>query len=139
MAERRREGARGENYAFKQLFFWKQKVKHMNPHQNHIAERRYRSMYHFGLAIPNPKAMKIPAAKATADKKRDKLKSLPAWIENLEFAPKAQKTNSNTFRNIDGIMPLEHSELAEHLQTCGRDVFRGDNVNGDENCQTVFF
>ena len=61
---------------------WKQKGETLlTSHQDHIADRRYLSMCHYGMvhtSIRLPKAMKIPAPRAAEDRE---LSSLPAWSE----------------------------------------------------------
>ena len=62
--------------------YWKQESETLlTSHQDHIADRRYLSMCHYGLVrtpIRFPKAMKIPAPRAAQDRE---LGSLPAWSE----------------------------------------------------------
>ena len=51
-------------------------------HQDHIARKRENSLQHYNLVhkfIPMPQAMRIPAAKATVDKEREKLEKFSAW------------------------------------------------------------
>ena len=53
-------------------------------HEDHIAqrERGINSLSHYNLGhkfIPMPQAMKIPEAKAAADKEWEKLEKIPAW------------------------------------------------------------
>ena len=51
-------------------------------HQDHIAEEGENSLQHCNLVhkfIPMPQAMKIPAAKAAADKEWEKLEKISAW------------------------------------------------------------
>ena len=51
-------------------------------HDDHIAGKGDNSLQHYNLVhkfIPVPLAMKIPAAKAAADKEWEKLEKIPAW------------------------------------------------------------
>ena len=53
-----------------------------NHHEDHIVGKRDNSLQHYHLEhkfIPVPHAMKIPAAKAAADKEWEKLEKIPAW------------------------------------------------------------
>ena len=54
------------------------------PHHNedHIAGKGENSLQHYNLVhkfIPMPQAMRIPAAKAAADKEWEKLEKISAW------------------------------------------------------------
>ena len=51
-------------------------------HEDHTAGKGDNSLQHYNLVhkfIPVPQAMKIPAAKAAADKEWEKLEKIPAW------------------------------------------------------------
>ena len=51
-------------------------------HEDHIAGKEDNSLLHYNLVhkfIPMPQAMKIPAAKAAADKEWEKLEKISAW------------------------------------------------------------
>ena len=53
-----------------------------NYHEDHIAGKGENSLQHYNLVykfIPMPQAMKIPAAKAAADKEWEKLEKISAW------------------------------------------------------------
>ena len=53
-----------------------------NYHEDHVAGKGDKSVQHNKLVhkfIPMPQAMKIPAAKAAADKEWEKLEKIPAW------------------------------------------------------------
>ena len=53
-----------------------------NHHEDHIAGKGENSLQHYNLVhkfIPMPQAMKIPAAKATADKEWENLGKIPPW------------------------------------------------------------
>ena len=53
-----------------------------NHHEDHIAGKGENSLQHYNLVhkfIPMPQAMKIPAAKAAADKEWEKLEKISAW------------------------------------------------------------
>ena len=51
-------------------------------HEDYFAGKRHNSLQHFNLVhkfIPEPQAMKIPAAKAAVCKEWEKLETIPAW------------------------------------------------------------
>ena len=51
-------------------------------HEDHSAGRGNNSLQHYNLVhkfIPLPQAMKIPAAKAAADKEWEKIEKISAW------------------------------------------------------------
>ena len=53
-----------------------------NHHEDHIAGKGDHSLQHCNLVhkfVPMPQAMKIPAAKAAADKEWEKLEKFSAW------------------------------------------------------------
>ena len=53
-----------------------------NYHQDHFTRKGDNSLQHYNLVhkyIPMPQAMKIPAAKAAADKEWQKLEKISAW------------------------------------------------------------
>ena len=53
-----------------------------NYHEDYISGKGHNSLQHYNLVhkfIPMPQAMKIPAAKAAADKEWEKLEKNPAW------------------------------------------------------------
>ena len=52
-----------------------------NYHEDHIAGRVDISLQHYNLVhnFPMPQAMKIPAAKAAADKEWEKMEKISAW------------------------------------------------------------
>ena len=68
----------------------RQRVKPSPPknHEDHIAGKGYTSMTYYHLVhkfVPMPQAMKIPDAKAAADKEWKKLETIPAWqVEKVE-------------------------------------------------------
>ena len=52
-------------------------------HEDHVAGKGNNSVQHYNLGhkfIPMPQAMKIPAAKAAADKEWEKLEKISAWV-----------------------------------------------------------
>ena len=64
-------------------------------HEDHIAEKGIKSLNHYKLMhkfIHMPQAMKIPDAKAAADKQSEKLQNIPAWqLSTKEVIQEAQK------------------------------------------------
>ena len=89
---------------------WKRMAKHfLNSHQDHVAERGFRSVYHNGLVrtpIPIPETMKIPATRGAFDKEWDKLKKV-AGVERIQSTRSSKQKYARTFRNVDGLMLLE--------------------------------
>ena len=73
-------------------------------HEDHIAGKRQNSISHYNLVhkfIPMPQVMKIPDAKAAADKEWKKLETIPAWqLEKVrskkEVIKEAQKQKKKT-------------------------------------------
>ena len=105
----------------------------MQSHQDHIAKKGNRSPFPYALVhtpVSIPEAMKIPAAKAAADKERDKLKNLQAWDESkvrdkVNVIREAQgKKTSVHFVMLMNLCRLENSELAGHTH----------KITEDESC-----
>ena len=70
-------------------------------HEDHIAGKGYNSMAHNHLVhkfIPMPLAMKIPDAKAAADKEWKKHETIPAWV----ILEALRDKKNSPLRYIDG-------------------------------------
>ena len=104
-------------------------------------------MHHDGLvhtSVPMPRAVKIPVAKAVADKQWDKLQNPPVWDESkvrdkADVIREAQskKTSFVHFATLVDLCHLKHSELAAHSEKYrGRVVLRGENGD-DAGCTAV--
>ena len=117
-------------------------------HEDHIAGKGNNSLQHYNLVhkfIPMPQAIKIPAAKAAADKEWEKLEKISAW--NLtkvrskkevidEVRTKGAKVH---FASLMDIRHLKNAELeAKHQKYKGRVVLRGDIVKDDSGSYAVF-
>ena len=99
----------------------------------------------FTKFIPMPQAMKIPAAKAAADKEWEKLEKISAW--NLTKVKRKKKvidearTSGATvhFASLMDICHLKNAELeAKHPKYKGRVVLRGYIVKDDSGSYAVF-
>ena len=109
-----------------------------NYHEDHIAGRGDNSLQHYNLVyifLPMPQAMKIPAAKAAADKEWEKLEKISAWNltkvrSKKEVIEEARASGTTVhFASVMDICHLKNSELeAKHQKYKGRVVLRGDIV-----------
>ena len=105
-----------------------------NHQEDHIAGEGNNSLQHYNLVhkfIPMPQAMKIPAAKAAADKEWEKLEKIPAWD--------LTKVRSKKEASLMDLCHLKNAELeAKHQKYKGRVVLRGDTVKDDSGSYAVF-
>ena len=95
-----------------------------NHHEDHSAGKGDNSLQHYNLVqkfIPTPQAMKIPAAKAAADKEWEKLEKISAWnLTNVrnksEVIDKARTSGAKVhFASLLDICHLKNAELeAKH-------------------------
>ena len=107
-------------------------------HEDHIAGKGDKSLQHYNLVhkfIPMPQAMKIPAAKAAADKEWEKLEKIPAWNltkvrSKKEVIGEARTSGAKVhFASLMDMCHLKNAELdAKHQKYKGRIVLRGDIV-----------
>ena len=88
--------------------------------------------------IPMPQAMKIPAAKAVADKEWEKLEKILAWdvtkFKNIsEMIDEARNKCAQVhFASLMDICHKKNAELkTKHQKYKGRVVLRGDSVKDD--------
>ena len=89
--------------------------------------------------VPIPKAKKIPAAKAAADKEWDKLNNLSA-IKSLRQGRRnsrsSQQKDSSALRDVDVLLPLEASGSWQNTNKSTKDekgqCHRG-RVSSDSN------
>ena len=119
-----------------------------NHHEEHIAGKGDNSLQHYNLVhkfIPKPQAMKIPAAKAAADKEWEKLEKIPAWNltkvrSKSEVIDEARTSGATVhFASLMDICHLKNAELeAKHQKYKGRVVLRGDIVKDDSGSYAVF-
>ena len=117
-------------------------------HKDHIAGRGENSLQHYNLVhkfIPMPQAVKIPAAKATVDKEREKLEKISAWnltkVRSKKQVIDEARTSGATvhFASLMDICHLKNAELeAKHQKYKGRVVLRGDIVKDDSGSYAVF-
>ena len=90
-----------------------------------------------------PKAMKIPAAKAVADKEWENLEKISAWNltkvrSKKEVIDEARGAKVH-FASLMDICHLKNAELeAKHQKYKGRVVLRGDIVKDDSGAYAVF-
>ena len=119
-----------------------------NHHEDHIAGKGNNSLQHYNLVhifILMPQAMKIPAAKAAADKEWEKLEKFSAWnLTNVrnkkdvidEVRTKGVKVH---FATLMDICHLKNAELeTKHQKYKGRVVLRLDIVKDDSGSYAVF-
>ena len=107
-------------------------------HGDHIAGEGDNSLQHYNLVhkfIPMLQAMKIPAAKAAADKEWEKLEKISAWnltkVRSKKEVIDPARTSGATvhFASLMNICHLKNAELeAKHQKYKGRVVLRGDIV-----------
>ena len=119
-----------------------------NHQEDHIAEEGNNSLQHYNLVhkfIPMPQAMKIPAAKAAADKEWEKLEKIPAWdltkVRSKKEVIDEARTKGATvhFASLMDLCHLKNAELeAKHQKYNGRVVLRGDTVKDDSGSYAVF-
>ena len=120
-----------------------------NHHEDHIAGKGRNSLQHYNLVhkfIPVPQAIKIPAAKAAADKEREKLEKFCAWnLTKVRRSKKEVIDEARTsvakvhFASLMDICHLKNAELeGKHRKYKGRVVFRGDMVKDDSGSYAVF-
>ena len=105
-----------------------------NYHEDHIAGKGDNSLQHYNLIhkfIPMPQGLKIPAAKAAADKEWEKLEKISAW--NLTKVRKQERGDYEArtsgakvhFASPMDICHLKNAELeAKHQKYKGRVVLR---------------
>ena len=92
-----------------------------------------------------PQAMKIPAAKAAADKEWEKLARISVWNltkvrSKKEVIDEARTTGAKVhFASLMDICHLQNAELeAKHQKYKGRVVLRGDIVKDDSGSYALF-
>ena len=117
-------------------------------HEDHIAGKGENSLQHYILVhkfIPMPQAMKIPAAKAAADKEWEKLEKISAWnltkVKSKKEVIDEARTSGATvhFASLMDICHLKNAELeAKHQKYKGRVVLRGDIVKDNSGSYAVF-
>ena len=117
-------------------------------HEDHIAGKGDTSLQHYNLVhkfIPMPQAMKIPAAKAAADKEWENLEKISAW--NLTKVRSKKEVNDEAwtsgakvhFASLMDMCHLKNAELeAKHQKYKGRVVLRDDIVKDDSGSYAVF-
>ena len=111
-------------------------------HQDHIAGKGENSLQHYNLVhkfIPMPQALKIPAAKAAADKEWEKLEKISAWnlteVRSKKEVIDEAKTSGATvhFASLMDICHLKNAELeAKHQK------YKGRVVKDDSGSYAVF-
>ena len=119
-----------------------------NHHEDHIAGKGDTSLQHDNLVhkfIPMPQAMKIPAAKAAADKEWEELEKFSAWNLTKVRSKKQVIDEARTkgakvhFASPMDICHLKNAELeTKHQKYKGRVVLRGDIVTNDSGSYAVF-
>ena len=119
-----------------------------NYHEDHIAGKGNNSLQHYKLVhkfIPMPQAMKIPAAKAAADKEWEKLEKISVWNltkvrSKKEVIDEARTTGAKVhFASCMDVCHLKNAELeAKHQKYKGRVVLRRDIVKDDSGSYAVF-
>ena len=119
-----------------------------NCHEDHIAGKGHNSPQQYNLVhkfIPMPQAMKIPAAKAAAEKEWEKLENILAWDltkvrSKSEVIDEARTSGATVhFASLMDICHLKNAELeTKHQKYKGRVVLRGDIVKGDSGSYAVF-
>ena len=108
----------------------------------------YNSLHYYNLVhkfIPMPQAIKIPAAKAAADKEWENLEKISAWNltkvrSKKDVIDEARTTGAKVhFASLMDICHLKNAELeAKHQKYKGRVVLRGDIVKDDSGSYAVF-
>ena len=116
-------------------------------HEDHIAKGE-NSLQHYNLVhkfIPEPQAMKIPAATAAVDKQWEKLEKISAWnltkVRSKKEVIDEARTKGATvhFASLMDICHLKNAELeAKHQKYKGQVVLRGDIVKDDSGSYAVF-
>ena len=119
-----------------------------NHHEDHIAGEGDNSLQHYDLVhkfIPVHQAMKIPAAKAAADKEWEKMEKISAWnltkVRSKKEVIDEARTSGATvhFASLMDICHLKNAQLeAKHQKYKGRVVLRGDIVKDDSGSYAVF-
>ena len=119
-----------------------------NHHEDHITGKGDNSLQHYNLVhkfIPMPQAMKIPAAKAAADKEWEKLEKIPAWNLTKVRSKKEAIDEARTkgakvhFASLMDTCHLKKADLeTKHQKYKGRVVLRGDIVKDDSGSSAVF-
>ena len=119
-----------------------------NYHEDHIAGKGDNSLQHYNLVhnfIPMPQAVKIPAAKAAADKEWEKSEKISAWNltkvrSKKEVIDEARASGATVhFASLMDLCHLKNAELeAKHQKYKGRVVLRGDIVKDDSGAYAVF-
>ena len=117
-------------------------------HQDHIAGKGEKSLQHYNLVhkfIPMPQAMKLPGAKAAADKEWEKLEKISAWNltkvrSKKQVIDEARMSGATVhFASSMDICHLKNAELeTKHQKYKGRVVLRGDIVKDDSGSYAVF-
>ena len=111
-----------------------------NHHEDHIAGKGDNSIQHYNLVhkfIPMPQAMKIPAAKAAADKEWEKLEKISAW--NLTKVRSKKEVIDEAIASLMDMCHLKNAELeAKHQKYGGRVVLRGEIVKDDSGSYAAF-
>ena len=117
-------------------------------HEDHIAGKGENSLQQYNLVhklILMPQAMKIPSAKAAADKEWEKLEKISAWnltkVRSKKQVIDEARTSGATvnFASLMDICHLKTAELeAKHQKYKGRIVLRGEIVKDDSGSYAVF-
>ena len=117
-------------------------------HEDHIAGKEMNSLSHYNLVrqfVPMPQAMKIPDAKAAADKEWGILEKIPSWqltkVRNKnELIAEARKEDKTVqFASLLDLCHLKNGELEPQIQKYkGRVVLRDDFVKDDSGSYAVF-
>ena len=118
-----------------------------NHHEDHIAGKGDTSLQHYNLVhkfIPMPQAMKVPAAKAAANKEWEKLEKISAWNltevrSKREVIDEARTKGAKVhFCIINGHLSFEKSRLeTKHQKYKGRVVIQGDIVKDGSGSYAV--
>ena len=109
-------------------------------------EGQFTTAQQFGTQIfPMPQAMKIPAAKAAADKEWEKLEKISAWNLTKVRSKKEVIDEARTkgikvhFASLMNICHLKNAKLeTKHQKYKGRVVLRGDIMKDDSGSYAVF-
>ena len=119
-----------------------------NYHEDHSAGKGHNSLQHYNLVhkfIPMPQAVRIPAAKAAADKEWEKLEKISAWnltkVRSKKEVINEARTSGATvqFASFMDTCHLKNAELeAKNQKYKGRVVLRGDIVKDDSGSCAVF-
>ena len=112
-----------------------------------LQEKGDNSLQHYNLVhkfVPMPQAMKIPAAKAAADKEWEKLEKIPAWdktkVRNKSEVIDEARTKGIKvhFASLMDICHLKNAELeTKHQKYKDRVVLRGDIVKDGSGSYAV--